>query len=101
MCERLIAGLAEKVPNALIVSGLAYGVDIHAHRAALVNNIDTLAVLAHGLDRIYPRMHRETAQQMTQHGGLLTEYFTGSDPRQGPLYSSQPHCSWHVVCYDM
>lgn len=83
MCEKLIAGLAEKVPNALIVSGLAYGVDIHAHRAALVNNIDTLAVLAHGLDRIYPRMHRETAQQMTQHGGLLTEYFTGAIPDKG------------------
>lgn len=83
MCEKLIKELAELLPDVLIISGLAYGVDIHAHRACLVNNIDTLAVLAHGLDRIYPRMHRETAQQMTLHGGLLTEYFTGSIPDKG------------------
>lgn len=83
MCEKLINELAELLPDVLIISGLAYGVDIHAHRACLVKNIDTLAVLAHGLDRIYPRMHRETAQQMTLHGGLLTEYFTGSIPDKG------------------
>ena len=52
MCEKLLHELAEIIPDALIISGLAYGVDIHAHRAALVNNLDTMAVLAHGLDRI-------------------------------------------------
>lgn len=83
MCEKLIQELAELLPDTLIISGLAYGVDIHAHRACLVNNLDTLAVLAHGLDRIYPRMHRDTAQQMTLHGGLLTEYFTGAIPDKG------------------
>lgn len=83
MCEKLLKELAELIPDVLIISGLAYGVDIHAHRAALVNNLDTMAVLAHGLDRIYPRLHQETAQQMTLHGGLITEYFTKSVPDKG------------------
>ena len=83
MCEKLLHELAEIIPDALIISGLAYGVDIHAHRAALVNNLDTMAVLAHGLDRIYPSKHRDTAEQMTQHGGLLTEYFTNTVPDKG------------------
>ena len=83
LCEIIIRDLAKMIPDVLIVSGLAYGVDIHAHRAALVNNVDTMAVLAHGLDRIYPRYHRETAHQMVQHGGLLTEYFTQTIPDKG------------------
>jgi len=60
----------------LIVSGLAYGVDIHAHREALANGYDTVGVLAHGLDQIYPYRHRETADAMLRHGGLLTEFMT-------------------------
>lgn len=83
MCEILCRELAEKLPDVLIVSGLAYGVDIHAHRAALVNNLDTIAVLAHGVDRIYPAHHRDTAIEMTRHGGLLTEYFTHTVPDKG------------------
>ncbi len=83
MCEILCRELAEKLPDMLIVSGLAYGVDIHAHRAALVNNLDTIAVLAHGVDRIYPAHHRSTAAEMTRHGGLLTEYFTHTVPDKG------------------
>lgn len=81
--ENLLADLARLLPDVLIVSGLAYGVDIHAHRAALAGNLDTIAVLAHGLDRIYPILHRDTAEQMTQHGGLLTEYFTHTVPDKG------------------
>ena len=60
----------------LIVSGLAYGVDINAHRRALENGYATVGVLAHGLDQIYPYRHRETAAQMLNHGGLLTEFMT-------------------------
>ena len=52
--ENHLAALAHLLPDVLIVSGLAYGVDIHAHRAALAGNLDTIAVLAHGLDRIIP-----------------------------------------------
>lgn len=81
--ESFIAELARLVPDVLIVSGLAYGVDIHAHRAALAGSLDTVAVLAHGHDRIYPGMHRRTAEEMTRHGGLLTEYFSGTVPDKG------------------
>jgi DNA processing protein len=57
-----------------IISGLAYGIDISAHRGALKNQLSTLGVLAHGLDTIYPSNHRQTAQEMVIHNsGLLTE----------------------------
>lgn len=83
LCQFIIRDLAKMMPDVLIISGLAYGVDIHVHRAALVNNVDTMAVLAHGLDRIYPRYHRETAHEMVHHGGLLTEYFIHTIPDKG------------------
>jgi len=76
LVARFIAQLREHCPQALIVSGLAYGVDICAHRHALKNGLPTVAVLAHGLDTIYPSRHRDTAKQMISAGGLLTEYFT-------------------------
>lgn len=82
-CENFFSELATLLPDTLIISGLAYGVDIHAHRAALANKLDTIAVLAHGHDRIYPQLHRATAEEMTLHGGLLTEYFTGTNPDKG------------------
>lgn len=63
-------------PDVLIVSGLAYGVDICAHRAALANGYDTVGVLAHGLDQIYPARHREDARRMVGQGGLLTEFMS-------------------------
>ena len=65
---------------ALVVSGLAYGIDIHAHRAALQNRFKTIGVLAHGLDRIYPAEHRKTAVSMLEQGGLLTEFASGTNP---------------------
>jgi DNA processing protein len=57
-----------------IISGLAYGIDIAAHRAALKNEMQTIAVLAHGLNRVYPGAHRATAVHMQECGGLITEY---------------------------
>ena len=72
--------LAVLCPDVLVVSGLAYGIDIHAHRAALANHLPTVAVLAHGLDRIYPYVHRKTAIDMLAQGGLLTEFLTGTNP---------------------
>lgn len=83
VCAHLMAELSQLLPDVLIVSGLAYGVDIHTHRASLANGLDTIGVLAHGLDRIYPKMHTATAKQMVQHGGLLTEYFTQTVPDRG------------------
>ena len=84
MCSEFCAELKRLVPDVLIVSGLAYGVDIVAHRAAVDCGADTIGVLAHGLDRIYPSMHRDTARQMIERGGaLLTEYPTGTNPDKG------------------
>ena len=58
------------------MSGLAYGIDICAHREALEAGLDTVAVLAHGLDNLYPPRHKDTADRMLRHGGLLTEHPT-------------------------
>jgi len=64
----------------LVISGLAYGVDILAHRTALDSGLDTVAVLGHGLDRIYPGSHDKTARRMLGQGGLLTEFMSGTNP---------------------
>lgn len=80
ICTRFLADLSVLCPNTLIVSGLAYGIDIHAHRAALQNHFKTIGVLAHGLDRIYPAEHRKTAISMLEQGGLLTEFTSGTNP---------------------
>jgi DNA processing protein len=72
--------LVNLCPDTLIISGLAYGIDIHAHRAALQQDFPTVGVLAHGLDRIYPSAHRKTAIEMMNHGGLLTEFMSGTNP---------------------
>ena len=76
LIRRLVSELRGLCPQVLIVSGLAYGVDICAHREALANGYPTVGVLAHGLDQIYPYRHRETAAQMLNHGGLLTEFMS-------------------------
>ena len=80
LIRRFVAGLHALCPDTIIVSGLAYGVDVHAHREALANGMDTVAVLAHGLDTLYPSSHRDTANEMVRHGGLLTEYMTRTKP---------------------
>jgi len=76
LIRRFIGDLRTLCPEVLIVSGLAYGVDICVHRHALANGYPTVAVLAHGLDQIYPYRHRDTAAEMLNHGGLLTEFMT-------------------------
>lgn len=83
ICNNFIADLKRCLPDVLIVSGLAYGIDVCAHRAALDNGMSTVGVLAHGLDMIYPSMHRQTAVEMIQQGGgLLTEYPTQTRPEK-------------------
>ena len=76
LVRRFLSGLRELIPQVLVVSGLAYGVDICAHRQALEQGYETVGVLAHGLDDLYPPRHRETAQKMLTQGGLLTEYMS-------------------------
>ena len=76
LIRRFLSDLRQTVPDVLVVSGLAYGIDVCAHRNALENGFDTVGVLAHGLDELYPPAHRETAKQMLLQGGLLTEYMS-------------------------
>ena len=79
LCENFVTDLAKYIPGTLVVSGLAYGIDICAHRAALKAGLPTVGVLAHGLDRIYPNTHRSTAKSMLDNGGLLTEFMSGTN----------------------
>lgn len=76
--EKIVEKLAPH--NALIVSGLAYGIDINAHKAALKYGMDTIGVMASGLDIIYPDIHRKIAIDMLKQGGLLTEFKIGIKP---------------------
>lgn len=78
VCEKFIEGLQSE--NILVVSGLAFGIDTIAHKAALRNDLQTVAVLAHGLDRIYPEQNKSLAKQITGQGGLLTEFISNSNP---------------------
>lgn len=78
VCEKLIEELTDK--NILIVSGLAFGIDTIAHKAALKQQLPTVGVLAHGLDRIYPAQNKSLAAQMTGNGGLLTDYPSKTNP---------------------
>lgn len=78
ICRTLVEDL--KVHQPLIISGLAYGIDGAAHKEALKNNIPNVAVLAHGLDRIYPAQHRTMAEKIVDCGGLITEFMSGTIP---------------------
>ena len=76
-CEKLIEELAPLDP--IIVSGFAYGVDITAHKAAMDNNLQTIACLAHGLNQVYPKVHKKYVTKVEQHGGFITEFWS-DDP---------------------
>ncbi len=78
LCKQLIEELQPY--NVLIVSGLALGIDVAAHKECLKLNLPTLGVLGHGLDRIYPSQNRSTAEKMVENGGLITEYPSGTIP---------------------
>ncbi len=79
-CKKLIEDLA--VFNPIIVSGFAYGVDILAHQAALENNLQTIGVLAHGLNQIYPKTHKKYVSKIEENGGFLTEFWSNSNPEK-------------------
>lgn len=79
--ERVEEFVKELVPHQpLIVSGLAYGIDIHAHKHSVKNNLPTIGVMGSGMDNIYPSSHKEIARQMMLHGGLVTEHRFGTQP---------------------
>ena len=78
--QTILKDFAAVYPDILVVSGLAYGIDIAAHKAALKENLPTVGVLAHGLDRIYPYRHRPIAVEMLNKGGLLTDFISETNP---------------------
>nr|WP_294774327.1 DNA-processing protein DprA [uncultured Flavobacterium sp.] len=77
-CKKLLEDLS--FFNPIIVSGFAYGVDIIAHQAAMEHNLQTIGVLAHGLNQIYPKTHKKYVAKMEQNGGFLTEFWSNSNP---------------------
>lgn len=77
-CKKLIAELALLDP--IIVSGFAYGVDIVAHQAAVENNLQTIGILAHGLNQIYPNAHKKYVAKIEGNGGFMTEFWSASNP---------------------
>jgi DNA processing protein len=77
-CNKLIEDLAEY--NPIIISGFAYGVDICAHKAAVKNNLQTIAVLAHCFEQIYPKVHKKYINQVNENGGFLTEFWSEEQP---------------------
>lgn len=77
-CRKLIEDLAPL--NPVIISGFAYGVDITAHQAAMDNNLQTIGVLAHGLNQIYPKVHKKYMVKVEENGGFMTEFWSTSDP---------------------
>ena len=77
-CNQFIKEISEY--NPIIVSGFAYGVDICAHKAAIDNNLQTIAVLAHGFEQIYPKVHKKYINKVNENGGFLTEFWSEEDP---------------------
>jgi len=79
-CKKLISEIAPL--NPIIVSGFAYGVDIVAHQAAMENNLQTIGIVAHGLDQIYPSVHKKYVAKMEKNGGFMTEFWSNTNPEK-------------------
>lgn len=86
MCNRLVAGLARRVPGICIVSGLAFGIDVAAHRAALDAGIPTVAVLANPLPEVTPVQHTRVAREILDHGGALVSELPSRTKQKGTFY---------------
>ena len=81
-CRRFVLELAAAVPEVTIISGLAYGIDVTAHKAAIEAGVPTIIIPGHGLDRIYPAVNRQVAVNALNRGGILTEYMSGTTPER-------------------
>jgi DNA processing protein len=87
LCKKIVSELAEKSYRPLIISGLAYGIDVCAHIAALSNKLDTVAVMGTPLNKIYPAPHENIACQIEQQGALISEFTTDTAISQGNFVS--------------
>jgi DNA processing protein len=82
LCRKIVLDLGSMIGDLVIISGLAFGIDVIAHRAALEGGIPTVAVLGHGLDTLYPHAHRETAKKICRQGALVTDFHSGMGPER-------------------
>ena len=95
----LIAGLASRLDGLIVVSGLAYGIDVAAHRAALQADVPTVAVVAHGLRTLYPADHRDVARRIIDSGGaIVTEYVSDASVHRGNFRSCRCTCARGKRC---
>ncbi len=78
ICSELIRQFSGT--NIVVVSGMAYGIDITVHQLCIQHGVETIGVMAHGLETVYPRQHRSTAQKMVENGGMISEYPPGTKP---------------------
>lgn len=78
LCDSFIKTLSERSYPVLVVSGLAYGIDIAVHKSCLKYEVPTVGVLAHGLDHLYPSLHKPIAQKMLVNGGLISDFISGT-----------------------
>ncbi len=78
VCDDLIKEFSERNYQILVVSGLAYGIDIQTHKSALKYGVATAGVVGHGLDKLYPSLHKETARKMQENGGLVSDFPSGT-----------------------
>lgn len=88
-CSELVAGLATRVPDLCVVSGLAFGIDSAAHRAALLNNVPTVAVVANPLPEVTPTQHTALAEDIIAHGGAIVTELPSTTPKKGCYYISR------------
>jgi DNA processing protein len=86
MCDRLVRGLAERIPNLCIVSGLAFGVDVHCHRAALRYGIPTVGVVANALPGVTPAQHSDIAREIVAQGGAIVTELHSNSKQTGDFY---------------
>lgn len=82
LCRNIVMELGTLIEDLVIISGLAFGIDVIAHRAALEGGIPTVAVLGHGLNTLYPHAHRETAKKICKQGALVTDFHSGTGPER-------------------
>lgn len=88
-CNMLVGGLAERLPDLCIVSGLAYGIDAASHRAALLNGVPTVAVVANALPDVTPAAHTQLARDIVAHGGAIVSELPSNTKQNGSFFISR------------